>query len=159
MIHLDGHKSNNIFCRRVYPCSRFQGQGYYTFQMEDFRRRQYLPGSSQPKWLHNSLSSKDDRAIGGEGFRGQPERPQSTVAFDVIIFKGRLIRLRQAGKDKFKRQAIGACGDRGKAVLVGKLTSFAIWAENRREAEEAQDDEKDIFDAMKSWGYDAVLDG
>ena len=59
-----------------------------------------------------------------EGFRGQPERPQSTVAFDGIIFKGRLIRLRQAGKDKFKRQAIGACGDRGKGSISWQVDLF-----------------------------------
>ena len=122
MIHLDGHKSNNIFCRRVYPCSRFQGQGYYTFQMEDFRRRQYLPGSSQPKWLHNSLSSKDDRTIRGEGFRGQSERPQSTVALDGIVFKGRLIRLRQAGKDNdsFEEAKVAAKKEARKMEKIAK---------------------------------------
>ena len=128
-----------FFVGEFTPCSRFKGHSYHTFKVEDSGRRQYLPGTPQPKWVHNSLSSKDDRAIGGESFRGQSERSKGTVTFDGIIFKGRLIRLRQAGEDKFKRQAIGACGDRGKAVLVGKLTSFAIWAEDRREAEEAQE--------------------
>ena len=123
MIHLDGHKSNNIFVGEFIHALDSKGRVTIRFQMEDFRRRQYLPGSSQPKWLR-SLSSKDDRAIGGEGFRGQSERPQSTVALDGIVFKGRLIRLRQAGKDKFKRQAIGACGDRGEGSISWQVDLF-----------------------------------
>ena len=152
MIHLNGYKSNNIFCRRVYSCSRFKGQGYHTFKVEDSGRRQYLPGTPQPKWVYNSLSSKDDRAIGGESFRGQSERSKGTVTFDGIIFQGRLIRLRQAGRINLNDKLLGHAGIEGKAVLVGKLTSFAIWAEDRREAEGAQGDERDIFDAMRELG-------
>ena len=56
------------------------------------------------------------------------------------------------GRINLNDKLLEHAGIEGKAVLVGKLTSFAIWAENRREAEEAQDDERDIFDAMRELG-------
>ena len=40
----------------------------------------------------------------------------------------------------------------GKAVLVGKLTSFAIWSEARRKKEQRAEKSRDIFDAMRELG-------
>ena len=40
----------------------------------------------------------------------------------------------------------------GKAVLVGKLTSFAIWSEARRKKEQEAEKSRDIFDAMRELG-------
>lgn len=40
----------------------------------------------------------------------------------------------------------------GKAVLVGKLTSFAIWSEARRKKEQETEKSRDIFDAMRELG-------
>jgi len=120
--------------------------------MEDFRRRQYLPGSPQPKWLHNSLSSKDDRAIGGEGFRGQLSDPKAQSLLMELFSKADSFGCDKQGRINLNDKLLEHAGIEGKAVLVGKLTSFAIWAEDRREAEEAQDDERDIFDAMRELG-------
>ena len=43
-------------------------------------------------------------------------------------------------------------GIKGKAVLVGKFSTFAIWAEDRREKEGVGKSERDIFDAMRELG-------
>ena len=43
-------------------------------------------------------------------------------------------------------------GIEGKAVLVGKLTSFAIWSEARRKKEQEAEKSRDIFDAMRELG-------
>ena len=40
----------------------------------------------------------------------------------------------------------------GKAVRVGKLTSFAIWSEARRKKEQRAEKSRDIFDAMRELG-------
>ena len=43
-------------------------------------------------------------------------------------------------------------GIKGKAVLVGNFSSFAIWSEDRREAEDESPKERNIFDAMRELG-------
>ena len=44
-------------------------------------------------------------------------------------------------------------GIQGKAVLVGNYSAGAIWSEGRYAKRETAD-QRNIFDAMRSWGYD-----
>ena len=46
---------------------------------------------------------------------------------------------------------IDHAGIKGKAVLVGNLSSFAIWSESRRE-KRVKRKREDIFDAMRELG-------
>ena len=47
---------------------------------------------------------------------------------------------------------LAPAGIDGKAVLVGKFSSFAIWSEDRRSNEGGEPDERNIFDAMRELG-------
>ena len=46
MIKVDVGKQYNVFCGRVYPCPRPQGQVDYPVEMEDSRRGKHLPSIS-----------------------------------------------------------------------------------------------------------------
>ena len=115
---------NNFFCRRVYSRSRFKGARDYSFEMANFWRRQYLPGSAQSEWLHYGLSAKDDREVGGEGLGSKFERYGSTVTSDGAIFKSRLLWLRQAGSDQPERLIVDSCRNQGKSGLSGEVFNF-----------------------------------
>ena len=115
---------NNFFRRRIYSRSRFEGARDDSFEMADFWRRQYIPGSAQSKWLHHGLSAEDDREVGGEGLGSQFERYGSTVTSDGTIFEGRLLWLRQAGSDQPERQTVDSCGNQGEGGLSGEVFNF-----------------------------------
>ena len=96
----------------------------YSCEVANFWRRQYIPGSAQSEWLHYGLSAKDDREVGGEGFGSQFKRYRSPVSPDGAIFKGGLLRLRQAGADQLERQVVDSCWDQGKSRPGGKVFNF-----------------------------------
>ena len=97
MIRSDDHKWNNFFCRGVYSCAGRKGQGYDSFKMEDPGRGKYLSWVTESEWLYYSLSSKNDREIGGKGLRGQSERSSGSVVVDGVVLEGRFFWMRQAG--------------------------------------------------------------
>ncbi|HAD21486.1 MAG TPA: mraZ [Opitutae bacterium] len=56
------------------------------------------------------------------------------------------------GRINLSDKLLAHAGIKGKAVLVGKFSTFAIWAEDRREKEGVGKSERDIFDAMRELG-------
>ncbi len=56
------------------------------------------------------------------------------------------------GRINLSDKLLTHAGIKGKAVLVGKFSTFAIWAEDRREKEGVGKSERDIFDAMRELG-------
>ena len=56
------------------------------------------------------------------------------------------------GRINLSDKLLTHAGIKGKAVLVGKFSTFAIWAEDRREKEGVGKCERDIFDAMRELG-------
>jgi len=56
------------------------------------------------------------------------------------------------GRINLSDKLLTHAGIKGKAVLVGKFSTFAIWAEDRREKEDVGKSERDIFDAMRELG-------
>ena len=56
------------------------------------------------------------------------------------------------GRINLSDKLLTHAGIKGKAVLVGKFSTFAIWAEDRREKEGVSKSERDIFDAMRELG-------
>jgi MraZ protein len=56
------------------------------------------------------------------------------------------------GRINLSDKLLAHAGIKGKAVLVGKFSSFAIWSEDRRSDEGSEKDERNIFDAMRELG-------
>jgi MraZ protein len=56
------------------------------------------------------------------------------------------------GRINLSDKLLTHAGIKGKAVLVGKFSTFAIWSEDRREKEGVGKSERDIFDAMRELG-------
>ena len=56
------------------------------------------------------------------------------------------------GRINLSDKLLTHAGIKGKAVLVGKFSTFAIWADDRREKEGVGKSERDIFDAMRELG-------
>jgi MraZ protein len=56
------------------------------------------------------------------------------------------------GRINLSDKLLTHAGIKGKAVLVGKFSTFAIWAEDRREKEGVGKSERDMFDAMRELG-------
>ena len=56
------------------------------------------------------------------------------------------------GRINLSDKLLAHAGIKGKAVLVGKFSSFAIWSEDRRREEGGEKDERNIFDAMRELG-------
>ena len=87
-----------------------------------------------------------------EKVSSQPERSSGSVVVDGTVLEGGFFWMRQTGQNQSERQTFGARRHKRKAVLVGKFSSFAIWSEDRREAEDDAPQERNIFDAMRELG-------
>ena len=78
--------------------------------------------------------------------------PQAQSLLMELFSKADSFGCDKQGQNQSERQTFEHAGIKGKAVLVGKFSSFAIWSEDRRKAEGDDASERNIFDAMRELG-------
>ena len=124
MIKVDVGKQYNIFCVRVYPCPRPQGQVDYSIEMEDSRRGKHLSCPTESRRLHYSLPTQDGGAFGGEGRGSEFQRCSGASSFNGAFLQSSFLWLRQAGSDQSERQAVGARRHTRQGCVGWELLSF-----------------------------------
>ena len=78
--------------------------------------------------------------------------PQAQSLLMELFSKADSFGCDKQGRINLSDKLLGHAGIKGKAVLVGKFSSFAIWSEDRRRAEGEDASERNIFDAMRELG-------
>ena len=78
--------------------------------------------------------------------------PQAQSLLMELFSKADSFGCDKQGRINLSDKLLDHAGIKGKAVLVGKFSSFAIWSESRREKEGEEKNERDIFDAMRELG-------
>jgi len=78
--------------------------------------------------------------------------PQAQSLLMELFSKADSFGCDKQGRINLSDKLLEHAGIKGKAVLVGKFSSFAIWSEDRREAEDDSPKERNIFDAMRELG-------
>ena len=78
--------------------------------------------------------------------------PQAQSLLMELFSKADSFGCDKQGRINLSDKLLDHAGIKGKAVLVGKFSSFAIWSEIRREKEGEEKNERDIFDAMRELG-------
>jgi DNA-binding transcriptional regulator/RsmH inhibitor MraZ len=78
--------------------------------------------------------------------------PQAQSLLMELFSKADSFGCDKQGRINLSDKLLEHAGIKGKAVLVGKFSSFAIWSEDRREAEDGAPQERNIFDAMRELG-------
>ena len=151
MIKVDVGKQYNVFCGRVYPCPRPQGQVDYSLEMEDFRGENTYLALPNPGGYITVYPPK---------MVGRLEEKVAEASFSDVRTQALLMELfskaHSFGCDKQGRinlndKLLEHAGIQGKAVLVGNFSAFAIWSEDRYAMRESAD-QRNIFDAMRELG-------
>ena len=78
--------------------------------------------------------------------------PQAQSLLMELFSKADSFGCDKQGRINLSDKLLEHAGIKGKAVLVGKFSSFAIWSEDRRKAEGDDASERNIFDAMRELG-------
>ena len=78
--------------------------------------------------------------------------PQAQSLLMELFSKADSFGCDKQGRINLSDKLLDHAGIKGKAVLVGKFSSFAIWSESRRGKEGEEKNERDIFDAMRELG-------
>tara|TARA_B100002019_G_scaffold248683_1_gene227712 strand:+ start:1457 stop:1906 length:450 start_codon:yes stop_codon:yes gene_type:complete len=78
--------------------------------------------------------------------------PQAQSLLMELFSKADSFGCDKQGRINLSDKLLDHAGIKGKAVLVGKFSSFAIWSESRRKKEGEEKNERDIFDAMRELG-------
>ena len=78
--------------------------------------------------------------------------PQAQSLLMELFSKADSFGCDKQGRINLSDKLLEHAGIKGKAVLVGKFSSFAIWSEDRRKAEGDDASERYIFDAMRELG-------
>ena len=78
--------------------------------------------------------------------------PQAQSLLMELFSKADSFGCDKQGRINLSAKLLEHAGIKGKAVLVGKFSSFAIWSEDRRKAEGDDASERNIFDAMRELG-------
>ena len=78
--------------------------------------------------------------------------PQAQSLLMELFSKADSFGCDKQGRINLSDKLLEHAGIKGKAVLVGKFSSFAIWSEDRRKAEGDDTSERNIFDAMRELG-------
>ena len=78
--------------------------------------------------------------------------PQAQSLLMELFSKADSFGCDKQGRINLSDKLLDHAGIKGKAVLVGKFWSFAIWSESRRKKEGEEKNERDIFDAMRELG-------
>ena len=152
MIRANGHNWNNFFCRRVYSCSGCKGQGDDSFEMENTGWGKHLFGSSNPSGYITVYPPKMIERLEEKVAEASLSDPQAQSLLMELFSKADSFGCDKQGRINLSDKLLDHAGIKGKAVLVGKFSSFAIWSESRREKEGEEKNERDIFDAMRELG-------
>jgi len=78
--------------------------------------------------------------------------PQAQSLLMELFSKADSFGCDKQGRINLSDKLLDHAGIKGKAVLVGKFSSFAIWSEDRRKTEGDDAGERNIFDAMRGLG-------
>jgi MraZ protein len=78
--------------------------------------------------------------------------PQAQSLLMELFSKADSFGCDKQGRINLSDKLLAHAGIKGKAVLVGKFSSFAIWSEDRRSNEGEGAGERNIFDAMRELG-------
>ena len=78
--------------------------------------------------------------------------PQAQSLLMELFSKADSFGCDKQGRINLSDKLLDHAGIKGKAVLVGKFSSFAIWSESRSEKECEEKNERDIFDARRELG-------
>ena len=147
MIEGNGDKRNNFFCRRVHSRSGCKRQGYDSFKIENTYLALPNPGGYitvyPPKMIER---------LEGKVAEASLSDPQAQSLLMELFSKADSFGCDKQGRINLSDKLLGHAGIKGKAVLVGKFSSFAIWSEDRRRAEGEDASERNIFDAMRELG-------
>ena len=115
--------------------------------------REYLPGSSQSRWLHNGVPPQDGKSVSRKKFRQRQASAMSGLRRSLWNYFQKPIHLgaTSKGESTLNDKLLAHAGIKGKAVLVGNFSAFAIWSVGRYEKRPAED-QRNIFDAMRELG-------
>ena len=151
MVQLNGRKRNNFFCRRVYSCPGLEGSGDYSFEMENSGRENTYLALPNPSGYITVYPPKMIERLEEKVSEASLSDPQAQSLLMELFSKADSFGCDKQGRINLSDKLLEHAGIKGKAVLVGKFSSFAIWSEDRREAEDDAPQEN-IFDAMRELG-------